>query len=219
MTIWHGEVGKLIPDPLSPLIFGATLAGALQGHVLGAILALVYVTTIGSILWWMLHVPRAGDVAQYASRIQREESRFARIVVPVQGDVVSDRLVALASQMAKFRGARMDVLYVVEVPLQFPIDAVSDEQRRYAENAFLKAAKIAERYDVKINRRLQNARQAGPAIVQYARDSGADLLLMGDVANRNRRGTRYARSVEYVFENAPCEVIIDRPPVDSSEHA
>jgi nucleotide-binding universal stress UspA family protein len=183
-------------------------------HVVGGIIALVYVSIITGIIWWMLHVPKAGDVGQHVNRIQREAGRFARIVVPVQGDVVSDRLVALASQMAKYRGARMDVLYVIEVPLSFPIDAVSEEQQRFAEETFSRAAKIAERYDVKISKRVQRARQAGPSIVQYARDNGADLLLMGDVPKQNHRGTRYARSVEYVFENAPCEVIIDRPPME-----
>ena len=92
---------------------------------IGAVIALVYVSTITGIIWWMLHIPKAGDVGQQVARIRRETSRFARIVVPVQGDFVSDRLVALASQMARFRGARMDVLYVVEVPQQFPIEAVS----------------------------------------------------------------------------------------------
>jgi len=182
---------------------------------LGALLAVAYVTTISSILWWMLHVPKAGDIEQHVRRVQREAGRFARIVVPIQGDFVSDRLVALASQMAKFRGASMDVLYVIEVPLHLPIDAVSEEQERAANDAFGRAAKIAAKYDVRINRRLHRARQAGPSIVQYAADNRADLLLMGDVPKSNRRGTRYARSVEYVFENAPCEVIIDRPPMDA----
>jgi nucleotide-binding universal stress UspA family protein len=182
-------------------------------HVVGGIIALIYVGTISSILWWMLHVPKAGDIEQHVKRIQREAGRFARIVVPVQGDVVSDRLVALASQMAKFRGATMDVLYVVEVPLQLPLDATGNEQAN-ADAAFQRAAKIAARYDVKINRRMQKARQAGPSIVEYAREHNVDLLMMGDVAKSNRRGTRYARSVEYVFENAPCEVIIDRPPME-----
>ena len=199
-----------------------TISGGLEASVvregvtvLGALIALGYVSTISGILWWMLHVPEVGDVAQHVRRIEREAQRFARIVVPVQGDVLSDRLVALASQMAKFRGARMDILYVVEVPLQFPIDAVSEEQQHAAEDAFNKATKIAERYDVKVVKRLTRARQAGPSIVQYARDNNADLLLMGDVPKQNHRGTRYARSVQYVFENAPCEVIIDRPPMDA----
>ncbi len=108
----------------------------------------------------------------------------------------------------------MDVLYVVEVPLQLPLDAVSGDEERQALDAFARAGKIARRYDVKINRRTQRARQAGPTIVQYARDNNVDLLMMGDVPKSNRRGTRYARSVEYVFENAPCEVIIDRPPME-----
>lgn len=181
---------------------------------LGTLLALGYAGTISSILWWMLHVPPVGDVRQHVSMIHRTTEQYKRIVVPVQGDVLSDRLVALASQMARYRGARMDVLYVVEVPLQFPIDAVTEEQQRAAEDTFLRAEKIAKRYDVKISRRLQRARQAGPTIVEYARDHNADLLLMGDVPKSNRRGTRYARSVEYVFENAPCEVIIDRPPME-----
>lgn len=201
-------------EAMLPGVLAADFASAVRGHTLGAIIALTYAVTITSILWWMLHIPKAGDVAQQVSRIQREAGRFARIVVPVQGDFLSDRLVALASQMAKFRGARMDVLYVIEVPQQFPIDAVSEKQQQDAEAVFLKAAKIADRYDVKINRRLQRARQAGPSIVQYVRDTGADLLLMGDVPKENRRGTRYGRSVEYVFENAPCEVIIDRPPAE-----
>jgi nucleotide-binding universal stress UspA family protein len=199
---------------VSSAVLAADVAGALRGHALGFAIAIAYVTTIGSILWWMLHVPKAGDVGQQASRVTRAAGRFQRIVVPIQGDVFSSRLVALASQMAKFRGARMDVIYVVEVPLQFPIDAVSDEQQRQANEAFLRAEKIARQYDVRISKHLHRARQAGPTIVEYVRDTNADLLLMGDAPKQNRRGTRFARSVEYVFENAPCEVIIDRPPFE-----
>ena len=184
--------------------------GSWQGVVIG----IVYIATIAGILRWMLSVPKVGDVEQYARRVTRQASQFQRIVVPVQGDVVSDRLVALASQMSKFRGASMDVLYVIEVPLQLPITADMSDQERCAQDAFTKAEKIANRYDVKINKRIERARQAGPAIVGYAQQASADLLLMGDVPKRNRRGTKFARSVEYVFENAPCEVLIDRPQME-----
>jgi len=185
-----------------------------QATIVGALVALAYITTIGSILWWMLHVPKVGDVEQEVRRVIRVHSRSSRIVVPVQGDVISDRIVALASQMAKFRGAAMDVLYVIEVPLTHPINAEMSDQERMAQTAFLRAAKIADRYDVKITRRIERARQAGPGIVQYVRQNNADLLLIGDVPRSGRGGTRFGRSVEYVFENAPCEVIIDRPQPD-----
>lgn len=180
----------------------------------GAIIAVTYVVTISSIIRWMLRVPKAGDVEQHARRIARQTSRFARIVVPVQGDFLSDRLVALASQMAKYRGASMDVIYVIEVPYTLPITAAMEQQEKSAIDAFGRAEKIAQRYDVKINRQIERARHAGPAIVQYARQNRADLLLVGDVPKSNRRGTKFARSVEYVFENAPCEVLIDRPPME-----
>lgn len=185
-----------------------------QLTVLGAVIAVAYVSSIGSILWWMLHVPKVGDVEQEVRRVIRVQSRSARIVVPVQGDVLSDRIVALASQMAKFRGAAMDVLYVIEVPLTLPINAEMGDHERMAQEAFVRAAKIADRYDVKITRRVERARQAGPGIVHYVRQNHADLLLIGDVPRNGRGGTRFARSVEYVFENAPCEVIIDRPQPD-----
>jgi len=185
-----------------------------EAGLVGAVIAVVYVTAIGSILWWMLHVPGVGDVEEYAKRVTRQASRFARIVVPVQGDVLSDKLVALASQMAKFRGSSMDVIYVIEVPYTLPINAGMQEQERSAQDAFKQAEKIAARYDVKINKQVERARAAGPAIVQYARQNNADLLLMGDVPKSNRRGTKFARSTEYVFENAPCEVIIDRPQME-----
>lgn len=162
----------------------------------------------------MLHIPSVGDVEQHAKRITRQMGRFARIVVPVQGDVLSDRLVALASQMAKYRGASMDVLYVIEVPYTLPITAGMEAQEQSALEAFARAEKIAAKYDVKITKQLERARHAGPAIVQYARQNNADLLLMGDVPKANRRGTKFARSVEYVFENAPCEVMIDRPEME-----
>ena len=178
---------------------------------LGAVIAVGYVAAISSILWWMLHIPAAGGVEQHVARVAREESKFKRIVVPVQGDALSDRLIALASQMARFRGARMDVLYIVEVPFQFPISAISSEQRERADETFEREERIARKYDVGVSRHIESARQAGPAIVRYATETGTDLLMMADVPKQNRRGTQYARSVEYVFENAPFEVILDRP--------
>ena len=69
-----------------------------------------------------------------------------------------------------------------------------------AQQSFKQAEKIAARYDVQINRRIERARQAGPSIVQYVRENDVDVLLMADIPKTNRRGTRYARSVEYVLE-------------------
>lgn len=185
-----------------------------QVTIVGAVIAVVYVGAISSIIWWMLHVPKAGDVEQHVKRMVRESTKFKRIVVPVQSDVLSDRLVALASQMAKFRGARMDVLYIIEVPLTLPISADMPQQYQLADDTFARAEKIAARYDVHISKHVERARHAGPGIVQYARANSVDLLLMADVPKSNHRGTQLARTVAYVFENAHCEVLLDRPAME-----
>jgi len=182
---------------------------------IGILVAAVYATVIGSILWWMLHVPSVGDIETHISRIKREEERFAHIVVPVQGEVLSERLIALASQMARYRGATLDIVYVTEVPLTLPLSAMTEEESRRADQAFELAARIAARYDVRINKRVQKARQAGPAIVQYARENNADFVLMAGTATNGRRPSHYARSVEYVLAHALSEVIIDRPPLEA----
>ncbi|HZT95471.1 MAG TPA: universal stress protein [Chloroflexota bacterium] len=177
----------------------------------GIVLGCAYVLTIGSILWWMLRIPAAGGPEQKVARVVREATSYARILVPVQGGALSDRMVALACQMAKYRHAQITLLYVVEVPLTLPGNASMPDDERQAAEAFKRATGIADRYGVKMITALFKTRQAGPGIVQTIRGGGYDVVLMGDVPRRARGGTEFARSVEYVHEHAPSEVIIYRP--------
>jgi nucleotide-binding universal stress UspA family protein len=50
-----------------------------------------------------------------------------------------------------------------------------------------------------------------PGIVQYARDHQYDVILMGHQLSSPSGTTAFTRSVEYVLQHAPSEVIIDRP--------
>src|SRR5579862_21324 len=99
------------------------LLGVVHVHWQGVLIGCAYVATISSILIWMLRLPAAGGAAQKAARAVRESSAFARILVPVQGGRLSDKMVALACQMARYRHAEISLLYVIEVPLTLPGDA------------------------------------------------------------------------------------------------
>lgn len=180
-------------------------------HLIGLVTGCVYIVTLASILWWMLHVPPAGGTEQKVGRVIREAVAYARILVPVQGNALSHRMMALGCQMAKYRDAELTILYVIEVPLTLPANAtmVDDEQR--AQEAFKLAARIADRYNVKLKTGILKARQAGPGIVQAAQAGQFDVILMGDLPRQAGSGTQFARSTEYVFEHAHPEVIIDRP--------
>jgi len=177
----------------------------------GIVLGAAYVVIISSILWWMLHIPEAGGTEQKVARAVREAAQFARILVPVQGGALSDKMVVFGCQMAKYRHAELTLLYVVEVPLTLPSHASMPEDERRAQEAFTRATRIADRYGVRIRTEIFKTRQAGPGIVQTVRNGRYDVVLMGDIPKRSRGGTEFARTVEYVFEHSQAEVLIYRP--------
>jgi len=190
-----------------------TLVGAVAVSVSwqGILLGCAYVATISSILTWMLRVPAAGGKEQKVARVMRESSAFARILVPVQGGRLSDKMVALACQMARYRHAEISLIYVIEVPLTLPSDASMPLDEKQASEVFDRAKGIAERFGVVMQTDIFKTRQAGPGVVQFIRNGRFDLVLMGDVLRRARGGTEFARTVEYIHEHAPCEVLTYRP--------
>lgn len=193
--------------------WGASIGFLALKSPIGILVGCTYVVVITSILWWMLHIPAAGGAEQKVARAVREAAAFARILVPVQGAVLSDKMVALGCQMAKYRHAEITLLYVIEVPLTLPSDASMPNDERQAKEAFVRATRIADRYGVKMITDTLKTRQAGPGVVQAVRNGRFDLVLMGDISKRARGGTDFGRTVEYVHEHAPAEILIYRPPV------
>lgn len=177
----------------------------------GILLGTVYVVTIISILVWMLKLPAAGGKEQKVARTIRESKAFARILVPVQGGRIFDKMVALACQMARYRDAEISLLYVIEVPLTLPGDAAMPRDEEMASEAFERATAIADRFGVTMLTEVYKTRQAGPGVVQYARLGRFDVVLMGDMPRPTRGGTEFARTVEYIYQHAPAEVLIYRP--------
>jgi nucleotide-binding universal stress UspA family protein len=178
---------------------------------IGIVLGCAYVCAISSILWWMLHLPAAGGAEQKVARAVREAAAFARILVPVQGGRLSDKMVALACQMARYRHAEITLLYVIEVPLTLPGNAAMPNDEQQGTEVFSRAMKIANRFGVTMRTEIYKTRQAGPGIVQNASNGRFDVVLMGDVPRRSRGGTEFARTVEYIHEHCPSEVLIYRP--------
>lgn len=184
--------------------------------IIGAIIAVAFVASRAAIILWMLHVPEQTPTSLRVAKAVRQTTRANRILVPVQGTALSDRMVALGSQMAKARGAQIEVFYVIEVPWTLPLNAHLTAAEEVAREELERATRIAERYDVHLETHVLNAREAGRAIVEEATVTGADIILMGDVPQA-RGGTRFSDTTSYVFLHAPCEVIIDRPAFDHLE--
>jgi nucleotide-binding universal stress UspA family protein len=184
--------------------------------VAGAIIAFIFAASVISVIRWMLAVPEETPTTLRVARAIRHAGRANLVLVPVQGTALSDRLVALGSQMAKARQARIEVIYVIEVPLTLPLDAKMPGGEARAQDVFERAQRIADRYGIHVETKVVNAREAGMAIIEEAVSSAADIILMGDVPRRPG-GTRFGTTTTYVFARAPSEVIIDRPALEELE--
>ncbi len=73
----------------------------------GAIIALTFLTAIVGLIAWMLHLPEQTPTTLRVAKAVRQTQQASRILVPVQGTALSDRMVALGAQMAKARKAQM----------------------------------------------------------------------------------------------------------------
>ncbi|HVC32859.1 MAG TPA: universal stress protein [Chloroflexota bacterium] len=180
----------------------------------GAILAVIFALSISAVLLWMLRLPEQTPATLQIAKAVRQAQHANRILVPVQGLALSDRMVALGAQMAKARQAQVEVFYVVEVPRTLPLDARLPDAERHAAEVLDRARRIAQRYGVPLETRVANAREAGRAIVDEATATGADIILMGDIPERPGE-TKFNATTTFVFSHAPSEVIIDRPSLES----
>jgi APA family basic amino acid/polyamine antiporter len=167
----------------------------------------------------------------------RAEHEYGDILVPVFGTKLDDDIVGTAGRLADAAdrpGAispRLEVVYVIDVPLTVPLDAPPPRDRAEAANAALERAKeVGEEYEtVEVHPSVIRARALGAGIVQAARDRGVEVIVMGgEPPTRIRGGAMFggiggARPAEigpvteYVLRRAPCRVLITAPRSDGSK--
>ena len=131
-----------------------------------------------------------------------------RILVPVNGDPATERTFRWTCRMARQDKAEIHVIYVMEVPLDLPLE--SD-----LTNAIAKGERILETIEAigaeerfrDVEAKLLRARSAGRALVQETEDRRIDLVVLGG-PYRKRFGTfQIGSTASYIFNNAPCRVL------------
>ena len=134
-----------------------------------------------------------------------------RILVPVNGDKVSERTFRWACQLARQSKAHINPVYVIEVPLDMPLESEIAEASDRGEEILAQMEAIATEEKVKdVHAMSLRARHAGPAIVIEAEDRKMDAVILG-VPYRRRFGSfTLGSTASYIFNNAPCQVIFWR---------
>jgi basic amino acid/polyamine antiporter, APA family len=167
---------------------------------------------------------------------ERPDVEYGRILVPVFGTSLDDDIVGTAGRLAEVAepqapdgsGSRLEVVYVIPIPLTVPLDAPAPAKRvEEAEAALRRAKEVGEEYEsVEVSTEMVPARSVGAGIVEAARRTGVEAIVMGGEPPTRVRGGAILGGVgaarppeigevtEYVLRKAPCRVLLTAPPED-----
>ncbi len=133
-----------------------------------------------------------------------------RVLVPLAGAAIDPDVIRLAVTLAKPTHAEVIAIHVIEVRWNLALDAVLEPELDRGEELLAAATKVAAQAGGKLETELLQAREAAAAIIDTARQRGADLILLG-MPYRQRLGKTYiGRTVQNVYLGAPCAVLAYR---------
>ena len=183
---------------------------------------------------------RRVSVTERALTKQVPEVSYRNILVPVFGTKLDDDIVATAGRLAAAQQegsdkgamqARLDLVHVIEVPLTLPLDAeLPAEIGAKAQRALERAKLVGDEYkDVAVSTEVLRARDVGAGIVEAARRSAAEAIVIGGEPPTKIRGgatlggigaskpAEIGAATEYVLKKAPCRVLLTAPPEAATE--
>jgi nucleotide-binding universal stress UspA family protein len=137
---------------------------------------------------------------------------YDQILVPIVGSRVTDEMMVLACQLATEKQSSIDGLYVIEVPLNLPLDARLVNERAKADTVLAAAALIASQFKVAFTATVITARSAGRAIVEEAESRRSEVIILGTMRKRRIADRAFGRTTDYVVDHAPCEVLLNIVP-------
>jgi APA family basic amino acid/polyamine antiporter len=136
------------------------------------------------------------------------EAEYSRILVPMKLGEIGEEMVATAVKLAQERGAKVDALHVIRVPLDQALDAELWDEEERAEASLAEAKLLGADHGVEVEGHTVRARSIGQAIVDEAQRLNADLIVLGSSPRWRRQSRFFSPTVEYVLKKAPCEVLI-----------
>jgi nucleotide-binding universal stress UspA family protein len=135
--------------------------------------------------------------------------QIRHILIPVHSREYADQMARIACDLSGLYTADITAVYAIEIPRSLPVDAELAEPMEQAGGILEIASHISDTvYDKEIETVTLQARSAGVAIVEYARQRDNDLILLGAVPERTRSSDAriFGTTADYVARNAHCAV-------------
>ena len=141
---------------------------------------------------------------------------FKKAALALNGGPTDELVVTLGCQLAMKSSAELVAIHVIEVDWSHELSDELTEENEAASSVLDQAEGIADHFKVKISGDLLQAREVAAALVDEAIEIGADAIILG-LPYRKRFGGDFAigGTIPYVFQNAPCQVIVAREPIPS----
>ncbi|MDV2989622.1 MAG: universal stress protein [Dehalogenimonas sp.] len=138
---------------------------------------------------------------------------YQTLLVPVAGRPEDEDALELACNLARCAGnPRVVVTHVISVDRSLPLDAELDAEIARAEGVLSRFENLAQKFNIRIETNLLQARSVGPAIVDEAVEQKADAIIIGSGYKTHFGEFCLGEVVPYVLQNAPCRVILDHRP-------
>ena len=133
---------------------------------------------------------------------------YSSILVPMKLGLIGEEMVATAVKLAQDRGATVEALYVIRVPLDRPLESEGVEEEERAVASIAEAKLLGADHGVEVRGETVRARSIGEAIVTEAKKRDVDLIVLGSAPRWRRQSRFFSPTVEYVLRKAPCEVLV-----------
>src|SRR5437764_6195709 len=101
------------------------------------------------------------------------------IAVIVEGKKLDNELVRLACLMAKKAKRKVHLVHIIEVPRTLPLKATLTKESEEADKLLNEALAIADEAGCEAVAEVVQTRDAGPAIVDEAKDHSCALIMLG----------------------------------------
>jgi APA family basic amino acid/polyamine antiporter len=202
-------VAALVGIPLTLAIWVGTLSTHSSARIVGPIWL-----AIGGVVFVVVRRSRGAAMterveAPVADLVEpHEEGIYRHILVPMKLGPIGEEVLATAIKLAEEQSARLTAMHVIKVPLDKGLEAPLHDEEEQAAASLAEATEIAGEHGVTVEGRIVRARALGPAIVDEAKASGADLILMGSAPRWRRQSRFFSPTVDYVLRRAPCEVMV-----------